>query len=649
MLNIMISRSLYLTLISMFTIMSTLLINPACAKEIHDHTSLRNLFLQVDQDLKAGKLNSYRTHQQRLQEYPLYPYLKYQVLKMNFENVSLTEVEQFHDKYNDSPLAHNLRTEWLKLQASKEKWLDYIKGYIDSDNIELKCNFMYSYIQVKDYNDIEKHIPSLWLHKNNNSKSCDKVFAEWQKRGGMNSSYVWQRIQVALDTNNINAARYLSKLLNAEDRKMLELWIRVHSAPNMITKQLYFNNNNPITSDILTTGMVKLIKSNPTEALNTWQQIKNDYSFSRHNYGTIVKNFSVAFANKGLDFAQKWLSMVPNDFMDEIVFDSTLKWCLKNGKWSEIIKTYAKLPEAIKNTEKWSYWYARAEYNMGNTELAKNLLRRIHHKRSYYGFLASLRLNQPFNVNYIPLKVPDHKIAETKQRGCAIRAIELKKINRDTDGHREWQSCLAKTSEIERQSLAIVAYEHGFDHWAILSLANTSEQNDLRIRFPKPYWQQIEYESKRNRLDPAIIYAITRQESAFVRTARSKAGALGLMQVMPGTAKMVSRQFNLRYRNQHDLLDVKTNVAIGSRYLKQMLDKHQNNLILAAAAYNAGPKRVEEWLPDKDTATDVWVETIPFSETRNYVQNILTYSLIYQNLLYQQSDQKLFVPLIRKK
>src|SRR5690606_2185122 len=143
--------------------------------------------------------------------------------------------------------------------------------------------------------------------------------------------------------------------------------------------------------------------------------------------GVIVKNLSLSFAKKETDYAHKWLLMVPEEHMDAQVYNQILRLNIKSGFWQDIIKIYEKSPENLQSKEKWLYWYARAKYNTGATKEAMNILRSISHKRSFYGFLASMRTKQEFNVNYRPLKVADEILLETKQKGCSRRAIELKK------------------------------------------------------------------------------------------------------------------------------------------------------------------------------------------------------------------------------
>jgi soluble lytic murein transglycosylase len=199
--------------------------------------------------------------------------------------------------------------------------------------------------------------------------------------------------------------------------------------------------------------------------------------------------------------------------------------------------------------------------------------------------------------------------------------------------------------EWELHAAAKLADSLNMPNWAITALSDAKDKDDLSLRFPKYYSRHIVNEAKRNRLDPAWVFAVTRQESAFKPNVKSYAGALGLMQVMPKTGFMVAKKMNLKLRNHRDILDIDNNVKLGSKYLQLMLDRYKN-IVVATAAYNAGPGRIEKWLPDYDISADIWVETIPFKDTREYVQHVMAYTVVYQKLLGH--NHYLNMPLIKK-
>ena len=190
-------------------------------------------------------------------------------------------------------------------------------------------------------------------------------------------------------------------------------------------------------------------------------------------------------------------------------------------------------------------------------------------------------------------------------------------------------------SDAEIVASARIADNNGLHHLAILAMAKANNyKDDMPLRFPLANSQHVLAAAKKQKIEPAWVFAITRQESAFAASARSSVGALGLMQLMPATAHQVAKQNKLPYKHKNELLKTDVNIKLGTGYLKHLLETHQGSMVLATAAYNAGPSRVKLWLNNRNTLeADQWIETIPFAETRDYVQNVMTYLGIYRQRL----------------
>ena len=181
---------------------------------------------------------------------------------------------------------------------------------------------------------------------------------------------------------------------------------------------------------------------------------------------------------------------------------------------------------------------------------------------------------------------------------------------------------------------AKLADEWGWHDRAIATLARARYWDDLELRFPLAHQQVVLTQAKRQKVNPAWAFAIIRQESAFTTDARSHAGAMGLMQLMPRTARTVARSMKMQPPRRYDLLKIDTNIRLGVRYLKKVQDRNQGHPVLATAAYNAGQSRVTQWLPEQGSvAADVWIETVPFQETRDYLKRVMTYTVIYEQRL----------------
>jgi len=299
--------------------------------------------------------------------------------------------------------------------------------------------------------------------------------------------------------------------------------------------------------------------------------------------------------------------------------------------WETLITVIERLPNKQRASDRWSYWYATAVQMLTpDSKAPEKILSGIASARSYYGFLAADQLNQPFDLNNEPLAI-DQELLTTLQTNPAIRrAKELFLLERNRDAHREWLSARASFNETERQHMAAISSAWGWHHRAIMDAIRHKQWNYLDARFPSLFSELFNAKSDKKNIDEIWATAIARQESAFKPTAVSHAGARGLMQLMPATAKATSRKHSIPLPKLDDLFQPKTNIALGTAYLSEMYFKFDRNRAFASAAYNAGPHRVTRWLKQRGhLPLDIWIETIPFKETRNYVQNVLAFRVIY--------------------
>jgi soluble lytic murein transglycosylase len=613
-----------------------------------DYASQRALFIQVEAELKKGKMNSYRKYKQALINYPLYPYLKYELLRSMIKDVRHSELSAFIKSHPDSPLADKLRNEWLKSKAAKQQWTEFLLAYeLEAKNdIEMQCNYVHACLQTKADKEVYKYVPDLWLSSKVQPKACDPVFKAWISDGQLTRSLLWQRIKLTIVDNNYPLTRHLAKSLSDTDQKMVELWIRTNNDPHIITKDHYFTATHAAINEILIHGIKKIAKTNPQDAVKLWKTLEEKHEFSEFHWGSVIKEIGLSLSRKLDPNADKWLATVPNQLQGKEIYDARLKLAVHNNNWQTIDSVYHTLPAAELESEKWQYWHARAQEMLGHREASQAALIKLAQMRNYYGFLASARVLQPYALNNESNSLPSEIVDEVSQRPAIIRAYELKQIGRVHTGRTEWYKALEGMNDQQRLAAAQLAAEWEVPNWAIVALAKAANKNDLLLRFPKTYSNFIHKEAKHNDIDPALLFAITRQESAFIPSARSPVGALGLMQIMPNTGKMLARA-NRESLNSHlELLKPDKNIRLGSKYVRMMLDKYQQNPALAAASYNAGPHRVAKWLPEYDMPADSWIETIPFKETREYVQNVLTYAVIYKQLLGSTPRLNHYMPII---
>ena len=319
---------------------------------------------------------------------------------------------------------------------------------------------------------------------------------------------------------------------------------------------------------------------------------------------------------------------------DVRLLEARILVALREDDWATAWLWLQSLPEQQYSSLRWEYWRARTLQVLGFQDIAEGLYATLAQERSYYGFLAADRLGHDYHLDHIPLKIESSEQESLVAELPGLqRARELYALDRLGTARREWQSVIKNLKPDQIQVAAKLAQGWGWHDRAIFSLARTGYWDDLELRFPLKFRPQVESQASDRQLESAWVFAIMRQESAFVMDARSPVGALGLMQLMPKTAHQVARRLKHRKFRSRELLKPETNIRLGAAYLRQVFDKLQQHPVLATAAYNAGPHRVKGWLPLQAMSADIWVDSVPFKETRTYLRRVLAYTVIYEQRL----------------
>ncbi len=623
-----------LTLTAFTLLLGLGILNSAYAKNSPTLETSREIFLQAEKALAQNKKAQYQSLKKQLVSYPLLPYLIYAEFDQKFSAITPTQFQNFMDQYPDSPLAEQLRTRWLNLKARQEDWKAFAKAYHPTEDLSLQCYNLWAGLQTHaNRSIILKQVTPIWMSGKATPKSCEAVFNVWEKSELMSRPLVWQRTKSLIQEGNDSLARKMTKYLKPSEKALVELWLMVRSNPYLVTHRKYFTSQHPANLEMIVDGVSLIAKEKPDTAIKIWQQIAHQYPFEERHWGLVVRAIGLAYAFQRHPDAEKWLTKVPTIHANQQVHEWRVRVALSKEDWPKVLRWTKALPEALARTEEWQYWHARALEMTNHRDTSQAILTKLAKTRSYYGFLASQNVLKPYAILNHKAPIEQSLLQAMNHRMSIQRARELQLLGRTAKARTEWQYTTKKMSDKEKHAAAHIALKWNLPNWAMLALSKANNKDDLSLRFPVVYTQHILQEAERHKIDPAWILAITRQESAFVPHAKSSAGAIGLMQLIPSTAHMVAKRKKLPFAGHHTLLEPYTNIQLGSGYLKMMLDQHSNNAVLATAAYNAGPGRIQKWLPTFDMAADLWIETIPFKETREYVKNVLTSTAIYQEIL----------------
>ena len=596
----------------------------------------RKLFIQAERALKLGRFTQYRKLEHRLNDYPLYPYLRFIELERNLKNTSTTKIQDFLQTYHRTPLANKLYYRWINSLARRGKHKTLIQYFRPTQNTKLLCKYANALHITGSKGKAFSLTGELWQTGKSLPKSCDPILKKWQAAGYMTSHRLWSRIHLVMNKGKRRLATYIGKSLPKKERFWLSLWKKVQRQPEYVLKaDAHFKDeHSPIMHWILVDGMTRLSRRKPLIAAEYWQKIRGKYHFSDEEKERIERRLSLSLARAATPLSRDTLKELKLDSRDASVITPHILSAIGDKDWESALSWLNSLNSNERNSERWHYWRARALEEMGRLDEARSLYLQITDSRSYYSFLAADRIGDRYQMTHRPLNTPAAELTKLQHIPAVARASELYQLKRIVDARREWHFAIQQMDKKQLLTAAQLVNKWGWHDRSIITLALAKHWDDLELRFPLAHKTYIEKQAKHEKINPAWAFAVIRQESAFATDARSSAGALGLMQLMPRTARQVARSLRIKRPNQRDLLKSNINIKLGVRYLRKLQERFNGNSILATASYNAGPWRVKSWLPKEEAqSADLWIENVPFTETRKYLKRVLTYTIIYEQRL----------------
>lgn len=589
--------------------------------------------------LSVGDRNGFNLTHSKLEDYPLYPYLEYE--SINFRNIRQGEkyVAGFIKKYEGQAISMKMRVRWLNQLIKNHRWQKYLDYWDPSiKSARLNCWHLRAMYRTGRKEEALDQVQPWWLQAKSQPKACDPLFKEWIETGRLSQEVAWQRLELAMSARRLKLARYIVRKLLTDDFAVIgSKYIQAHRRPEKLFDQLLkkpFSAHPEKMKKVVLHGIKRLTKKNVEKAEKLWSQYLSQFVFSEVEQDQVAQALAMGHAINHTGSIQphelEGFSEAPAHALEQ-----RIRVALKESDWPSIFYLIQLLPEEKQSTARWQYWLARSieaqhlkESGLPNP---KEIYKQLATKRTYYGFLAADLINSDYAMQDNPAEIPEGSIERLSENRHMIRALELFALEQIDDARREWRYAAQSIDSNHLLAAGKLAENFNWYEKAIRSYIKAQYWNDLKTRFPLAYKDKVLNASKAQQLDSSWLYAIARQESAFSPDARSHAGAMGLMQLMPSTAKQTAKLIGLKQFKRKDLLKPETNIHLGSNYLKGLLTKFNDNRILATTAYNAGPHRVQKWLKESKSNLpfDVWIETIPFKETRSYVQNVLAFSVIY--------------------
>lgn len=595
----------------------------------------RALFLRTERRIWSMDNEDLLEVIRELDDYPLIPYLIAKKLRHRMSLNDEDAIREFLRQYGSTPLARSLRRDWLEYLVKRNSRSLFLEFYQGVSNAEMQCIFLrFQFESGAPKEDIYSELAQLWNVGQSQSKACDPMFRVWIKDGKLSEDLVLQRIEKAADGGQHTLIPYLRTLLPADKQYLADRWQEVRKDPANVRHLTRYQGKLPgIEADIISYALSRLIWRDRDLALRTYERAKQRVVFSDVQRARIIHRFAVALALDGHADAERWLIEASQVEPESETMRWHLSYLLKKQDWQSIVLLIEKSPPQLTNELQFQYWLARAYEMLGRDLEARPLYQQLAEERHYYGFLASARLGVPHSLKNIPIEASVEAVANIVNLPATQRAYELRKLERFYHARLEWNYAQRQLQDDEKALAAIVSSAWGWHDQSIFTLSREGQFDDVDRRFPIAFGDILTREAQRNDIPPEWAFAIARRESSFMTDAVSPADARGLMQILPSTARYLEN----RRVSAKDLLDADVNARIGNKYLRYLMNKLDNNSLLATASYNAGWRKVNQWLPESGSVpADIWVETIPYRETRNYVKAVLAYQQIYQDKLGQK-------------
>jgi len=602
----------------------------------------RDLFQQARKALDHHQLKQFDALKKKLHDYPLTPYLDIWQARKTLAKGDDRLVAAVLLKHADVPETIDLRRLWLKSLVKKGKWND-VQRLIEAHPKLAKrfpVSAMMSAWHVGNKDDAMQQFSQRWVAGKAISALSKPLYRAWLKQHHPTDDESWHRIASFAKKGQWKKTRLLAKSLSKAQKKWLSYWRELQNKPE---KYLAAWPESLSTSEAIVPARLMIRDAIPRlarrDVVKAWQALQQlQVSQSQLDAALLFKlerAVALRAAKQHKQVAFAWLAGLPQSFQTEDSKAWQVRLALLSRSWMDVLLVIGSMPEAQGQQDRWKYWQAQALQEMGYGELAEKQWAELAVGRGYYNFLSAEQLAQPFQLEASHIVASKQSIQAVEQMPGIRRAHEWLLVGKRSKAAREWHYTLAGADQTSWRAAARIASRWQWSDQVIRAAYKADEMGALRDRFPMSYATIVKREAGKTGLQAAMIWSIIRQESAFNQHAASYVGAKGLMQLMPATARHVARKLHM-HKGMPQLFSAAINIRLGASYLADMKQRF-GSLALAAAAYNAGPHRVKTWLERVSFESPaVWVESIPFNETRRYVQQVMAFVSVYEWRQHQQ-------------
>ncbi|HTI18502.1 MAG TPA: transglycosylase SLT domain-containing protein [Trinickia sp.] len=578
-------------------------------------------------------------------DYPVPSYVEYfQIKPQLFDSSGHALVDapdapvlSFLQRHDGEAIADRLRNDYLVVLGARHDWRDFDAQYarfVLDDDTQVKCYALES--RAARGENVTDSARTLLVDPRWYGDGCVDLISALATNGQWTSDDVWQQIRLAYEQGATTTGSRLFDALGAA-RPDPALIDEATSAPPVL----------------LAGGVRPDAASHQLALLAITNMARNDAATAAATFATVAPSLTLAeraigwgtigyqAAARQVPGAVDWYRLTPNAPLSYPAYEWRTRAALLAGDWTMVRWSIEQMPTVLRERPAWVYWHARALKEAGETALANQAFERIASRFDFYGQLSAEELGRKITVPPATTVTDAEVDAAGKTPGFEL-ARRFYALDLRLEGNREWNWPLRGMTD--RQLLAVAEYARRIELYdrTVNTADRTQTEHDFSLRYLSPFRSIVERDAKTNGLDVEWAYGLIRQESRFIINAHSGVGAGGLMQLMPGTARMVAKKIGMGAVSAEQLNDIDTNILLGTSYLSMIYNQFDGSDVLATAGYNAGPNRPRQWKAALARPVEgaIFAETIPFNETRDYVKNVLS-NTVYYAALFEGRPQSL--------
>ncbi len=581
----------------------------------------------------------------QIPNYPAPSYVEYFTIKPQlFDSQGHARIDapdapvlSFLQRNDGQAIADRMRNDYLVVLGSRHDWKNFEQQYarfVLNDDTQVKCYALEARLSKGE--NVAEAARALLVDPKWYGDGCVDLIGALAESGQFTSDDIWQQIRIAYEQNYTSTGLNIVEALGQEKPKASLLDDAVNKPPLYLARGVMPNTP---AHQLTLLAITRMARNDPAMAAATFSSVAPSLTAQERAIGWGTIGYQAAI--KRMPAASDWYRLSANAQLSNPAYEWRTRSALLAGDWNMVRWSIDQMPPTLRSQPAWTYWHGRAVKQAGDAATANQEFQSIADQYNFYGQLALEETGQKISV---PPRttVSDAEIAQMQSVPGFALSQRFYSLNMRLEGNREWNWPLR--SMTDRQLIAAAQYAKRIELFdrTVNTADKTKTEHDFTLRYLSPFRDIVERDAQTTGLDIEWAYGLIRQESRFIINARSEVGAGGLMQLMPGTAQLVAKKIGMGPVSRAQMNDINTNILLGTNYLSMIYNQFDNSPVLATAGYNAGPGRPKQWRQDLRAPVEgaIFAETIPFTETRDYVKNVLS-NTVYYAALFEGRPQSL--------